>query len=112
MNLKTVSKPTCRRPYNDSLPLTGLQNDQVMSAEWEKTSVQELDVTATDLSTDCLVDLLTRIPSLRWLSAGQLDGFTDAVRGESAQRLVQALPSPIGSFVLTCRIILFFRVLF
>ncbi|XP_045103463.1 F-box/LRR-repeat protein 2-like isoform X2 [Portunus trituberculatus] len=56
-----------------------LQNDQVMAAEWEKSAVQELDVTATDISTDCLVDLLTRIPSLRWLSAGQLDGFTDAV---------------------------------
>lgn len=50
-----------------------------MSAEWEKSAVQELDVTATDLSTECLIDILTRIPSLRWLSAGQLDGFTDAV---------------------------------
>ncbi|KAG0723545.1 F-box/LRR-repeat protein 7 [Chionoecetes opilio] len=57
----------------------GLINDQVMAAEWEKSAVQELDVTATDLSTDCLIDLFTRIPTLRWLSAGQLDGFTDAV---------------------------------
>lgn len=60
-------------------PPSALANDQVMSAEWEKSAVQELDVTATDLSTECLIDLLTRIPSLRWLSAGQLDGFTDAV---------------------------------
>lgn len=53
-----------------------------MAAEWEKSAVSELDVTATDLSADCLIDLLTRIPALRWLSAGQLDGFTDAVRRE------------------------------
>ncbi|XP_037795359.1 F-box/LRR-repeat protein 7-like [Penaeus monodon] len=56
-----------------------LQNENVMAAEWEKSAVSELDVTATDLSADCLIDLLTRIPALRWLSAGQLDGFTDAV---------------------------------
>lgn len=56
--------------------------------------MQELDVTATDLSTDCLIDLLTRIPSLRWLSAGQLDGFTDPVRDGRAR----LLPS-VGSFI-------------
>ncbi|XP_045608130.1 F-box/LRR-repeat protein 2 isoform X2 [Procambarus clarkii] len=56
-----------------------LQNDHVMAAEWEKSSVQELDVTATDISSDCLIDLLTRVPAIRWLSAGQLDSFTDSV---------------------------------
>ncbi|XP_064080312.1 F-box/LRR-repeat protein 7-like isoform X2 [Macrobrachium nipponense] len=56
-----------------------LQSDNVTAAEWEKSSVTELDVTATDLSADCLIDLLSRIPAIRWLSAGQLDGFTDAV---------------------------------
>lgn len=63
-----------------------LISDQVMAAEWEKSSVSEIDVTATDLSTDCLIDLLTRIPSLRWVSAGQLDGFTDAVLKAWADR--------------------------
>lgn len=49
-----------------------------MSAvEWEKTNLQELDITATELSTECLMDILTRIPALRYLSAGQQDCFTD-----------------------------------
>lgn len=50
-----------------------------MQVEWEKSSIQELDVTATDLSTDCLIDMLTRIPNLRFLSAGQINGFNDSV---------------------------------
>lgn len=50
-----------------------------MQVEWEKSSIQELDITATDLSTECLIDMLTRIPSLRFLSAGQLNGFNDQV---------------------------------
>lgn len=50
-----------------------------MQVEWEKSSIQELDVTATDLSTECLIDMLSRIPGLRFLSAGQLNGFNDSV---------------------------------
>lgn len=58
---------------------SGLKSEYVMQVEWEKSSVQELDITATDLSTECLIDMLTRIPSLRFLSAGQLNGFNDSV---------------------------------
>jgi len=56
-----------------------LQSEYVMQVEWEKSSIQELDVTATDLSTECLIDMLTRIPGLRFLSAGQLNSFNDNV---------------------------------
>ncbi|CAH2239095.1 jg461 [Pararge aegeria aegeria] len=56
-----------------------LHSEYVMQVEWEKSSVQELDVTATDLSTECLIDMLTRIPNLRFLSAGQINGFNDSV---------------------------------
>ncbi|PNF19950.1 hypothetical protein B7P43_G10372 [Cryptotermes secundus] len=58
---------------------TNLISEHVMQVEWEKTSLQELDITATDLSTECLIDMLTRIPNLRFLSAGQLNGFNDSV---------------------------------
>lgn len=50
-----------------------------MRVEWEKCSLQELDITATDLSTESLIDMLTRLPGLRFLSAGQLNGFNDSV---------------------------------
>merc|ERR1719264_365462 len=59
---------------------TNLESEYVMSAEWEKAEqLQELDITATDVSKECLLDVLPRIPAIRWLAAGQLDGFTDQV---------------------------------
>ena len=59
----------------------GLLSEHVTAVEWEKTQLQELDITATDLSTECLMDLLTRLTSLRWLSVGQQDGLNDSVCG-------------------------------
>lgn len=59
--------------------VSDLISEHVMQVEWEKTSLQELDITATDLSTECLIDMLSRIPNLRFLSAGQLNGFNDSV---------------------------------
>lgn len=41
--------------------------------------IQELDISATDLSSECLIDMLTRIPGLKFLSAGQINGFSDSV---------------------------------
>lgn len=50
-----------------------------MGVEWDKCTLQELDITATDLSTECLIDLLSRIPNLKFLAAGQINGFNDSV---------------------------------
>merc|ERR550539_2230319 len=62
------------------LQQTNLQYEDFMAVEWENASaLQELDITATDLPKECLLDVLTRIPSLSWLSAGQLDGMNDNV---------------------------------
>jgi len=70
---------TLEYPSQLILHISDLQSEYVMQVEWEKSSIQELDVTATDLSTECLIDMLTRIPGLRFLSAGQLNGFNDSV---------------------------------
>lgn len=59
--------------------ILGLQSEYVMAADWEKCGLQELDISATDLSTECLIDLLTRIPGLKFLAAGQINGFNDSV---------------------------------
>lgn len=73
---------------------TGLKSEYVMQVEWEKCSLQELDITATDLSTDSLIDLLTRIPALKFLAAGQINGFNDSVlkawteNGKTAHSLI------------------------
>uniref|UniRef100_A0A1A9WPN2 F-box domain-containing protein n=1 Tax=Glossina brevipalpis TaxID=37001 RepID=A0A1A9WPN2_9MUSC len=58
---------------------TSLKSEFVMQADWDKCALQELDITATDLSTECLVDLLTRLQNLRFLAAGQINGFNDTV---------------------------------
>lgn len=69
----------CRKLKCLLMQQTSLISEHVMAVEWDKTNIQELDITGTDLSTQCLVDLLTRIPALRYLSAGNQDGFNDTV---------------------------------
>lgn len=67
-----------------------------MQVEWEKSSVQELDITATDLSTECLIDMLSRIPNLKFLSAGQINGFNDSVKSsQNATSLIVVRFLPI-----------------
>ena len=78
------------------LQQTSLQNEHVMAAEWEKAdNLQELDISATDLSKECLMDVLPRIPALQWLSAGQLDGMTDAVFKVSYHKVASNRLSPL-----------------
>ncbi|OXA45785.1 F-box/LRR-repeat protein 7 [Folsomia candida] len=76
----------CRKLKTLLMNQTSLQSEHVMAVDWEKSQLQELDITATDLSTECLTDLLTRIPALRWLSAGQQDGFNDSVLRAFSER--------------------------
>lgn len=77
------------------LQQTNLKNEHVLAAEWDKaTELQELDITATDLSKECLMDILPRIPAIRWLSAGQLDGMTDAVMKVIMTATVQSISNP------------------
>lgn len=66
----------------------------MMKVDWESTSLQELDISATDLSTECLIDMLTRIPGLRYLAAGQVNGFNDSVR----YNLQSAIPIRISHY--------------
>lgn len=72
-NFKLISNVFFNRKFS------GLQSEYLMHVEWEKCSLQELDITATDLSAESLIDMLTRLPGLRFLSAGQLNGFNDSV---------------------------------
>nr|CAG4645448.1 EOG090X03ZI [Lynceus sp. MCZ IZ 141354] len=69
----------CKRLRCLLMQQSGLLSEHMQSVEWEKTQLQEIDVTGTDLTAECLTDFLTRIPALRWLSAGQQDNLTDNV---------------------------------
>jgi hypothetical protein len=61
------------------LEQTSLKNKHMLEVEWEKTQIQELNITATELSTEVLIAILTKLTHLRWLSAGFLEGFNDQV---------------------------------
>ena len=63
------------------------------AVEWEKAgALQELDITGTDLPQAAILDCITRIPALVWLSAGQLDGMNDTVitqvRTEACHKMI------------------------
>lgn len=76
----------CKRLTSLMMQQTGLQDEHVMSVAWDKTNLKELDVSGTELAESTLVYLLTRVPALRYLSAGQQDGFTDLVLKEYLEK--------------------------
>lgn len=63
-----------------------MQDEHVTNVEWDKTNLRELDITGTELSEGSLIYLLTRIPALTYLSAGQQDGFNDQVLKEYLEK--------------------------
>ncbi|KAK6756942.1 hypothetical protein RB195_015019 [Necator americanus] len=69
----------CRKLKSLFLAHTTLDNTTIKAIEWEKTRIEELDVKGTELLSDTLISLLTRLPYLRWLDASWLENMTDQV---------------------------------
>jgi hypothetical protein len=59
-----------------------LDNKIIQSLEWEKTGIEELDIRGTELSSETIINWLTRLNHLRWLDASWLENFTDQVSFE------------------------------
>jgi len=57
----------------------GVQDEHMMAVEWEQSRIWELDITSTELSEECLMNVLTRIPSFRFLGLGYCEFFTDRI---------------------------------
>jgi hypothetical protein len=51
----------------------------MLAAEWEISSVHELDLSSTELTENCLLDIFSRLPKLTYLAVPNCDGFTDKV---------------------------------
>jgi len=49
------------------------------AVEWETSRIHELDLASTELSADCLMDMLCRIPAFTFLGLGYCEFFTDKV---------------------------------
>lgn len=56
------------------------------NAPWESSVVTELDLTSTELSKECLENILLRIPSFTYLGLGYCEFFTDRVSFTSLQQ--------------------------
>ncbi|KAI6176396.1 F-box domain protein [Aphelenchoides bicaudatus] len=69
----------CKRLKSLFLANTKLDNTIIQSLEWEKTKIEELDIRGTELSSETIINLLTRLNYLRWLDASWLENFTDQV---------------------------------
>ena len=52
----------------------------MISVPWETSQVHELDLTSTELSAECLENVLLRIPYFTYLGLGHCEFFTDKVR--------------------------------
>jgi hypothetical protein len=59
--------------------LIGIEDDAMLAADWEASSVNELDISSTDLTEHCLLDIFERMPKLTYLAVPNCDGFTDKV---------------------------------
>ncbi|GMR61646.1 hypothetical protein PMAYCL1PPCAC_31841 [Pristionchus mayeri] len=58
---------------------TKLDDNIVKTIEWEKTRIEELDIKGTELSSDSIIHILSRLTHLRWLDASWLEAFNDVV---------------------------------
>jgi hypothetical protein len=53
----------------------------MLTAEWESSVINELDISSTDLTENCLLNIFARMPKLNYLAVPNCDGFTDQVDG-------------------------------
>jgi len=57
----------------------GLEDAAMKAVEWETSRIHELDLTSTELTGDCLMDILCRMPGFTYLALGYCEFFTDKV---------------------------------
>ncbi|XP_003377208.1 putative F-box domain protein [Trichinella spiralis] len=69
----------CKRLRSLHMEQTTLDSKAVMNACWDNSVIEELNIAATDISSECLIYLLSRLSNLRWLRAAVLEHFTDQV---------------------------------
>ncbi|CAH8572528.1 unnamed protein product [Dicrocoelium dendriticum] len=55
----------------------GLRDEYMMAAQWENSKICELDLTSTELSTECLEYIISRIPYFTYFAVGHSDFFND-----------------------------------
>ncbi|VDK45884.1 unnamed protein product [Anisakis simplex] len=69
----------CKKLRSLLLAHTKLDNKVVQMIEWEKTRIEELNICGTELSSESLKYILTRLKNLTWLDASWLEEMNDQV---------------------------------
>ncbi|KAI0207265.1 hypothetical protein LSAT2_008073 [Lamellibrachia satsuma] len=80
-SLKVVIQ-RCKKLHTLLLQHCGLQDQFMRQVEWENSRVSELDLTSTELSSECLQDILTRMPGFTYLGLGYCEFFNDKILDE------------------------------
>ncbi|ESO01587.1 hypothetical protein HELRODRAFT_81553, partial [Helobdella robusta] len=76
--LKTLIQ-RCKKLKTLLLQHCGLEDQHMMAVEWQVSKIRELDLTSTELSNDCLMDVLIRIPGFTFLGLGYCEFFDDQI---------------------------------
>uniref|UniRef100_A0A5K3F8G3 F-box domain-containing protein n=1 Tax=Mesocestoides corti TaxID=53468 RepID=A0A5K3F8G3_MESCO len=83
LNVKGAAFPliisNCKKLKTLLLCHCGLEDEYIMKVPWENSQLTELDITSTELSSECLDSFLSRIPNFTYLAAGHTDFFNDKV---------------------------------
>lgn len=59
--------------------IPGLEDEHMTTVPWETSSIYELDLTSTELSAQCLENILLRMPGFTYLALGYCEFFNDKV---------------------------------
>uniref|UniRef100_A0AC35U5B5 F-box domain-containing protein n=1 Tax=Rhabditophanes sp. KR3021 TaxID=114890 RepID=A0AC35U5B5_9BILA len=75
----------CKKLRSLFLAHARLDDAILQTIEWEKTSIEELDIRGTELKEETISYILCRLPHIRWLDASFLENFTDRVMDDWMQ---------------------------
>ncbi|CAF2679632.1 unnamed protein product [Rotaria sp. Silwood2] len=69
----------CKKLQSLLLQNTGIEDNGMLAAEWESSSINELDISSTELTENCLLNMFARMSKFNYLAVPNCDGFTDQV---------------------------------
>jgi hypothetical protein len=76
----------CRKLQTLLLQHTSVEDAHMRAVEWENSPIHELELTSTELGTDCLMDILTRCRGFTYLGLGYCEFFVDKILDELSKK--------------------------
>lgn len=76
----------CKKLKTLLLQHTGVEDHHMMAVPWETSIISELDLTSTELSTECLENILLRMPGFTFLALGYCEFFSDRILDHLSQK--------------------------